>query len=87
MQDYEGTQQHVYMVDTHANHPPVPRRFVPPKPPPAPPYHGARSCQVLVIMLMFLMISFSAVQAVFLYRLYYPATGVSICSHACDLSV
>ncbi|CAL8265375.1 unnamed protein product [Gadus morhua 'NCC'] len=72
MQDCEGTPQHVYMVDTHANYPPVPRRSVPSKPLPPPPSQGARSCQVLVVMLLFLMISSSAIQAVFLYRLYYP---------------
>ncbi|CAL8312011.1 unnamed protein product [Arctogadus glacialis] len=72
MQDCEGTPQHVYMVDTHANYPPVPRRSVPSKPLPPPPSQGARSCQVLAVMLLFLMISSSAIQAVFLYRLYYP---------------
>ncbi|XP_056463486.1 tumor necrosis factor ligand superfamily member 14 [Gadus chalcogrammus] len=72
MQDCEGTPQHVYMVDTHANYPPVPRRSVLSKPLPPPPSQGARSCQVLVVMLLFLMISSSAIQAVFLYRLYYP---------------
>ncbi|XP_059892665.1 tumor necrosis factor ligand superfamily member 14 [Gadus macrocephalus] len=72
MQGCEGTPQHVYMVDTHANYPPVPRRSVPSKPLPPPPSQGARSRQVLVVMLLFLMISSSAIQAVFLYRLYYP---------------
>uniref|UniRef100_A0A8C5AVR0 TNF superfamily member 14 n=1 Tax=Gadus morhua TaxID=8049 RepID=A0A8C5AVR0_GADMO len=70
---------HVYMVDTHANYPPVPRRSVPSKPLPPPPSQGARSCQVLVVMLLFLMISSSAIQAVFLYRLYYPTADVSAC--------
>ncbi|CAL8273737.1 unnamed protein product [Lota lota] len=77
MQDYEGTHQHVYMVDTHANCPPVPHRSVPPKPlppTPSPPPHGTWSCQALVIILLFLMICGMTIQAVFLYRIYYPTT-------------